>query len=102
MILAAADPGVASNFTIVSALSAIGVGMSLAALLVYAAWTVRGGRKGAVERWLESRLARRAARALDRGDEQIRRAVLEHEDAYARRPQQHASVPKQLERTRRP
>lgn len=95
MIAAAADPGLGTTFTFVSALSAVAVGMSLAGLLIYAAWSTRGGRKGFVERWLDSRLARRAARALDNGDANVLRAVTER-DTHRER----VTVPRQL--TERP
>lgn len=61
----------------------VGGALSLAAVLVaillYAAWATRDGRKGFVERWLENRFARRAARALDNGDARTLRAVVEME-----------------------
>lgn len=54
----------------------------------------------AFDAFTASRLHRHVTRALDHGDEQILRAVTEHEAAFAQR--RHVSVPEQLERTRRP
>lgn len=69
----------AAPFTLAYVADAIALAATLVAILLYAVWATRDGRKGIVERWLDSRLARRATQALDNGDARTLRAVVEME-----------------------
>lgn len=89
-MFAAADAEIGATFGLAYVLTAVAFGAVLLALVLYAAWATRDGRKGRVERWLDRRRDirvgwARIAQPLERGDERVLGAVVEQEHAVRER-----------------